>query len=67
MDLLRQKRVEQENKKTSGLKKRKEKKRPQIPESGPLDWNADANHNDKNETLLQEGKIQSTSALSQIG
>jgi len=45
MDVLHQKRVEQEKKKTSGLKK-KWKKSQRIPESNsdPQDWNVGANH-----------------------
>ena len=42
------KRVEQEKKKTSSLKKNQTEKNQRIPESnsGPLDWNAGANHSD---------------------
>jgi len=68
MDVLHQKRVQGEKKKTSDLKKQTEKSR-RIPQSnsGPLDWNVGANHSNTKETLLQGGKIQSTSALSKIG
>ena len=65
MDVLRQKRVEQEKKKTSGLKKQTEKSQG-IPEfnSGPLDWNVGANDGNMKETLLQGGKMRSTSLIS---